>query len=110
MRNNMPLYEVVRIRVRTVIDDALGGTVVYSRQTLQIVGRGMIDIDGALLLDAFDDPLRNSLSVTRSGRSGAGRLLANFVRAAFMGGAAGEGYECQRNQKEKPHTDSDAMA
>jgi hypothetical protein len=27
-----------------------------------------------------------------------------------MGGAAGEGYECQRNQKEKPHTDSDAMA
>jgi hypothetical protein len=92
-----------------VIDNALGGGVIDAGKALEIVSRGVVDVDCPLLLDALHNTLGYRLSVANRGRSGASRLLANFVRATVVRGAASKCEKCQRNQNQKPHTGFDAV-
>lgn len=87
-----------------MIDNALRGGVINTRQFSQIVCRGTIDVDRALLFDTLNHSLRNRFGVARSCGSGAGCLLADLIRTAVVRGAAREREESQRNQDEKPHT------
>jgi hypothetical protein len=91
--DDVALYEVIGIRVRSMIDDAMCCGVIYPRESLQIIGRGVIDADGALLFDSLNDTLSHSFGIACSRRSGASRLLPNFVGTSLVRSATSKGYE-----------------
>ena len=87
-----------------MLDDASRGAIVNARQGPEIIGRGPIDIDGALLPDSFSNTLGYGLGIPSGHRGRVGGLLADLIWAAIVRGAAGKADEEQRNECEKPHT------
>lgn len=77
-------------------DDAMCGGIVNAGKRLEVVDRRTIDVDGALLLHAFNHTLRHGLGIASRGRGGACCLLADFVGASLMRGATGKN---ERNQE-----------
>lgn len=90
MRDDVALHKIVGVTIRAVLDNVLGGRVVDARKRFEVVGRGAIDVDGALLLYTVNHTLNDRLGVTRRGRCGVGGLFANFIRAAIVSGATGK--------------------
>ena len=91
-----------------MVDDATGCGVVDSGEAFQIVGRGAIDVDGALLFEPLNYTLRGGFGIASGTGGGAGGLFANFVGAAVVGCAGGESDKGQGQKRYESHGGLDA--
>jgi beta-galactosidase len=83
-RNDLRLYQFVRVLVRPMLNNPPRCCFIDSRQRLEICTRSPIDVDRALLLDSFRHALRNSLRIAGSRGSGMCGSLTNLIRTAVV--------------------------
>jgi hypothetical protein len=97
-RDDVPFDQFVGVAIGPMRDDTSRGSIVDARQGLEILKGRAVDVDGALVLYAFDDALSEGLCIPSRSGGRLGGLPANLVRTALIGGAASKkdrDHECE---------------
>lgn len=95
---HMTRYQLMRVRVGPLRDDAVGTMGINARQGCQVVFARLVEIEGALVAQPVFDALRNRFCIARDFRRFFGSLLADLIGTLIVTGKCrgqADGYDQQ---------------
>ncbi len=99
------LEQVVCVLVGAVGDDAVRDSGIDAGESFELLGGGLVDVDRALGFQAVDYSLGDGFGIADGCTGGLGCVLPDGVGAAVGGGAANQGEQTGRAEKDASHGD-----